>query len=115
MVTLYGIPNCDTIRKARKWLDQHNIEYIFHDFRKDGIDAGQLENWSKQVGWETLLNRRGTTWRQLPEEVKETIDEARALDLMIEHPTLIKRPVLEHGKDVRVGFKEADYKTLFQQ
>ena len=115
MTILYGIKNCDTVKKARKWLETAGIEYRFHDFRSDGLEREKVAAWNQAVGWETLLNRRGTTWRQLPEEVKETIDEARALDLMIEHPTLIKRPVLEHGKDVLVGFKEADYKTLFQQ
>ena len=115
MTTLYGIKNCDTVKKARKWLEAAGIEYRFHDFRADGLEREQLDAWNRTVGWETLLNRRGTTWRQLPEAVKAGIDEARALDLMMEQPTLIKRPVLEHGGEIRVGFKEADYKALFQR
>ncbi len=115
MTTLYGIKNCDTVKKARKWLEAAGIEYRFHDFRADGLEREQLDAWNRAVGWETLLNRRGTTWRQLPEAVKTGIDEARALDLMMEQPTLIKRPVLEHGGEFRVGFKEADYKVLFQR
>lgn len=113
MVTLYGIPNCDTIRKARKWLDQHNIEYIFHDFRKDGIEAGQIENWSKQVGWGTLLNRRGTTWRQLPDADRENMDARKAIRLMTEHPAMIKRPVLVMNRKCTVGFQESTYQALF--
>ena len=115
MTILYGIKNCDTVKKARKWLDTAGIDYRFHDFRTDGLQQEQLAAWNKAVGWETLLNRRGTTWRQLPEDVKQGIDESSALDLMMEQPTLIKRPVLEHGGEFLVGFKEADYKALFQR
>lgn len=115
MTILYGIKNCDTVKKARKWLDTAGIDYRFHDFRADGLQREQLAAWNKAVGWETLLNRRGTTWRQLPEDVKQGIDESSALDLMMEQPTLIKRPVLEHGGEFLVGFKEADYKALFQR
>lgn len=113
MTTLYGIKNCDTVKKARKWLDAASIDYRFHDFRKDGLQREQLVAWKQAVGWETLLNRRGTTWRQLPEAVKENINENNVLDLFLEHPTLIKRPVLEQGGEIRVGFNEAEYKKLF--
>ena len=113
MTTLYGIKNCDTVRKARQWLDAHNIEYIFHDVRSDGLDKKDLSSWVKSVGWETLLNRRGTTWRQLPEKDKETINEANAIQLMLAQPTLIKRPVLVHKKIIHVGFKPAEYEALF--
>ena len=113
MTTLYGIKNCDTVRKARKWLDAHNIEYTFHDVRSDGLDKKDLSSWVKSVGWETLLNRRGTTWRQLPEKDKETINEANAIQLMLAQPTLIKRPVLVHKKIIHVGFKPAEYEALF--
>lgn len=112
MLKLYGIPNCDTVRKARKWLDQHQIDYVFHDFRKDGIDPGTLKSWSTQVGWETLLNRRGTTWRQLTEMERENLDERKAIRLMTEHPAMIKRPVLIHNGKCVVGFQEAGYQAL---
>lgn len=112
-MTLYGIKNCDTVRKARKWLDAEDINYTFHDFRADGLSKKELRAWVKSVGWEKLLNCRGTTWRQLPEKDRETVDEARATDLMLANPTLIKRPVLVRGKQVHVGFSPADYKKLF--
>jgi len=109
---LHGIPNCDTIRKARKWLESHGIEYQFHDFRKDGLDKVTLSKWVKQIGWEVLLNRRGTTWRQLPDDVKESIDENSAITIMLESPAIIKRPVLVHGKQIIVGFNEEQYQQL---
>ncbi|HSP01095.1 MAG TPA: ArsC family reductase [Thioalkalivibrio sp.] len=112
MVILYGIKNCDTVKKARKWLDEHGADYRFHDFRADGLEAKQLDAWIQAVGWETLLNRRGTTWRKLPEEVREGIDEQRAAALMLEQTTLIKRPVVEHGKQVLVGFDPDAYAKL---
>lgn len=114
MLTLYGIKNCDTVKKARAWLDRNGIEYRFHDFRNDGLNAKLLQRWSDQLGWEALLNRRGTTWRQLPETTRAIIDGKRAQALMLEHPTLIKRPVLDDGKVSQVGFKEADYQRRFQ-
>ena len=114
MITLYGIKNCDTVRKARKWLASEGLDYIFHDFRAEGLNKKELNTWVKAVGWECLLNRRGTTWRQLPEKTKETVDEARAITLMLAHPTLIKRPVLTNGKIVHIGFKPAEYQSLFK-
>ena len=102
-ITLFGIPNCDSVRKARAWLKQEKIPYRFHDFRKDGLAADQLRTWAKAVGWEILLNRRGTSWRQLDEAARTNLTEARALALMLQNPTLIKRPVLVQGKNVWVG------------
>ncbi len=115
MNILYGIPNCDTIRKARKWLTAAGVEFQFHDFRKDGLDRKQLEDWVKQVGWEVLLNKRGTTWRQISTEQKASIDEASALALLLEHPAMIKRPVLESDalSQIEVGFSEPRYREIF--
>lgn len=109
---LFGIPNCDSVRKARKWLDKCGIQYQFHDFRKDGLSAKRLENWCQVLGWENLLNRRGTTWRQLPETDRDGIDAGRAQALMLAQPTLIKRPVLQTGKTLEIGFDADRYQTL---
>jgi Spx/MgsR family transcriptional regulator len=113
MVTLYGIPNCDSIKKARKWLEQQGIDYRFHDYRKDGLKREQLENWCAELGWQALLNKRGTTWRQLPEEIKVSVDEAKAIELMLAQPAMIKRPLLDLGDDRKLGFNEADYSSYF--
>jgi arsenate reductase len=113
MTILYGIPNCDTVRKARKWLAAHDIDYHFHDFRKDGLQANQLNKWVAAVGWEALLNRRGLSWRKLPEKEKANVTQNRAVKLMLAEPTLIKRPVLEHAKRLQVGFSETVYRQLF--
>ena len=113
MIELYGIPNCDTMKKARRWLDAHGIAYRFHDFKKEGLDPRQLEEWADQVGWETLLNRRGMMWRKLPAEVREHIDEASAMKIMAETPTIIKRPVLVQDGRVTVGFSPERYEELF--
>lgn len=110
---LFGIPNCDTVQKARKWLDQHRIPYQFHDFRKDGLSAKQLDHWCQLLGWETLINRRGTTWRKLPESERVAIDARSAQVLMLAQPTLIKRPVLQMGEIFEVGFDADRYQTLF--
>ena len=109
MNTLYGIKNCDTVKKARKWLEAHEIEYQFHDFRVDGLTTEMIENWFSIVSWESLVNKRSTTWRQLDDARKEAIDEQSAATLLLENPTLIKRPVLEIGSEVVVGFSEEDY------
>ncbi|WOG30437.1 ArsC family reductase [Endozoicomonas sp. 8E] len=114
MITLYGISNCDTVRKARKWLTTAGIEYRFHDYRKDGLDKTTLHNWSNELGWEALLNRRGTTWRQLPEKQKASVDEASAIELMLEQPAMIKRPLLDTGSKRVLGFSDNQYQTLFQ-
>ncbi len=112
MIKMYGIPNCDTIKKARKWLDAHGVEFEFHDYKKAGVPETDLKKWSKQVGWEVLLNRRGTTWRKLDDKTKDSINEAAAIKLMLAQPSIIKRPVLVAGKTVLVGFDEAEYKNL---
>jgi arsenate reductase len=111
-VNLYGIPNCDTMKKARTWLESHGIEYRFHDYKKTGIDRDTLAAWAQVVGWETLLNRTGTTFRKLPDSAKQDLDERRALKLMLEQPSMIKRPVLESGKKLLVGFSPEKYLAL---
>jgi Spx/MgsR family transcriptional regulator len=113
MVKLYGIPNCDTMKKARRWLDEHEIAYQFHNYKKAGIEEKLLRQWVDQVGWEILLNRRGMMWRKLDDSVKAGIDEANAIRIMLETPSIIKRPVLEVGDTLHVGFKEDDYSKLF--
>ena len=110
-ITLYGIPNCDTVKKARQWLDKNDVEYRFHNFRKDGLDAKQLKRWLDTLGWETVLNRKGTTWRQLPEDVRKNTNASNVTKLLLEHPTLIKRPVLDQGDQVRCGFNAAEYQA----
>lgn len=113
MNTLYGISNCDTIRKAKKWLSDNNVEYTFHDVRKDDLDESTLSTWVQAVGWETLLNKRGTTFRQLPTEQKEQLDETSAIQLMLAQPAMIKRPVLAQSGKITVGFSADNYTTLF--
>ena len=108
-IVLYGIKNCDTVKKARRWLDVHQIEYTFHDFRTDGLNKKMLKDFLKQVDWEILLNMRGTTWRNLSENQRNDIDKHKALDLMLEFPAIIKRPVLNHNNELSVGFNESQY------
>jgi Spx/MgsR family transcriptional regulator len=115
MTTLYGIKNCDTVRKARQWLDQQGIDYHFHDLRSDGLDETVIRHWSKAINWEALLNRRSTTWRQLAETDKKTLNENKAIQLMLAHPALIKRPVLDVDGKLYIGFKSVEYKILFGQ
>ncbi|MBI3700756.1 MAG: ArsC family reductase [Afipia sp.] len=112
-ITIYGIKNCDTMKKARAWLDKRGVDYAFHDYKTQGIDKAHLEAWAKHVGWETLLNRAGTTFRKLPDKDKENITEKKALALMLAQPSMIKRPVLEAGKKLLVGFKPEDYAKVF--
>jgi len=111
---MYGIPNCDTVKKARKWLDAQGIEYAFHDYKKEGADSARLSTWSDAAGWEALLNRRGTTFRKLPDEDKADIDRTKAIDLMVKHPSMIKRQVVEYEGGVLVGFSEDDWSAAFQ-
>ena len=113
-ITLYGIPNCDTMKKARKWLAENQVDYDFHDYKKAGIDADLLDRWIADVGWEALLNRRGMMWRKVPPEVKDAIDEDSARRLMLDTPTIIKRPVMTDGARVLdVGFDAARYADRF--
>jgi arsenate reductase len=113
--TIYGIKNCDTMKKAFAWLDAHDVLYDFHDYKTAGIDVDRLKAWSKQVGWEVLLNTRGTTWRKLSPTQQAHLDENKALKLMIEHPSLIKRPVLDNGKTLLVGFVPERYIEAFRK
>jgi arsenate reductase len=113
MTTLYGIKNCDTVRQARRWLDARDIDYRFHDLRADGLDAARLQTWLDALGWERVLNRRGTTWRQLDPEQREGLDAQAAAGLMLASPALVKRPVLEHAGEVCVGFNTDDYAQRF--
>ena len=113
-VILHGIQNCDTVKKARKWLDAQSIDYDFHDYKKEGADPARLAAWSDAVGWEVLLNKRGTTFRKLDDEAKADIDRKKAIALMAEHPSMIKRPVAEHAGGILVGFKEEDWAAALQ-
>ena len=115
MTTIYGIKNCDTMRKAFAWLDAQGVRYDFHDYKTAGIDVTRLKDWSNQVGWEVLLNTRGTTWRKLSPTQQAHLDETKALKLMSENPSLIKRPVLETGKDLLVGFVPERYTEAFKK
>lgn len=112
MITVYGIKNCDTCRKAMKWLAAEGIEARFHDFRVDGLPADALDRWVAALGIETVLNKRGTTWRKLPAAVTEAADDAQTVALMREHPTLIKRPVFDLGEQYIIGFKAAEQQSL---
>lgn len=112
-MTLFGIKNCDTVRKARKWIENHQLSVHFHDFRDQGLRQEDLEFWCNSAGWETLLNRRSTRFRALSEADKTDIDQAKALALMLAYPTLIKRPVLVVDEQVLVGFNETDYRKVF--
>ena len=112
MIEVYGLNNCDTCRKARKWLTAEGVEHEFHDIRKANLDDKVIAGWAGKAGWETLLNRRGTTWRGLPAPDKESVDEASAVKLMAAHPALIKRPVFVMSGDVLVGFTAGVQKAL---
>ena len=111
---LYGIKNCDTVKKARKWLDDNGIAYDFHDFKKDGLDETLLARWEQAIGWEALINKRGTTWRKLPEELRDTIGAQTAHEIMLDNPSIIKRPVVESGDQVSVGFNADEWATRFK-
>lgn len=115
MTTLFGIKNCDTIKKARKWLEENGIEYRFHDVRQDGIDTTTIAQWIKQAGWETVLNKRGTTWRKLDTEVQTSTNEGNVAELLAKHPAMIKRPVLDIDGCVTIGFKANLYKEIFSK
>ena len=104
MITVYGIPNCDTVRKARAWLDEQGLAYRFHDFRKAGVPNEQLDDWLDRFGWETVINRRGMSWRRLPAEEREAMDRERAREAALANPSLIKRPVVEGNGHTLIGF-----------
>ena len=112
-ITIYGIKNCDTMKKARAWLDDHGVAYEFHDYKSAGIGRSVLEGWARAVGWETLLNRAGTTFRKLPEKDREGLTEKKAIALMLDQPSMIKRPVLETKGRLLVGFKPEEYAKVF--
>lgn len=114
-IQFYGIPNCDTVKKARKWLDSEGLDYTFHDYKKEGANADDLARWADRAGWEVLLNRRGTTFRKLSDEEKADIDRDKAIALMVEHPSMIKRPVAEtdDGNRVLVGFTQSEWENAF--
>ena len=112
-VTVYGIPNCDTVKKARKWLDANGVEYLFHDYKKAGVDQAKLESWVGEKGWEILLNKRGTTFRKLDDADKADIDSNKAVTLMAQYNSMIKRPVVENGDTLLVGFKEDQWLEVF--
>jgi len=114
-VTMYGIRNCDTIKKARAWLDDNAIAYDFHDYKTDGIDAAHLARWIAAAGWETVLNRAGTTFRKLPDADKQGLDADKATALMLAQPSMIKRPVIEHPGGILIGFKPDLYGDALQK
>jgi Spx/MgsR family transcriptional regulator len=111
---VYGIRNCDTVTKARRWLDDQGIAYRFHDFRSDGLELARVERWLVELGWEQLINRRGTTWRQLDAKTRERISATTAAELLLQYPTLIKRPVLEQGERIHLGFSPDAYQHIFR-
>lgn len=113
-IAFYGIPNCDTVKKARKWLEARGLDYTFHDYKKEGADPAKLESWVAAVGWEKVLNRAGTTFRKLPDEDKADLDAAKAVQIMEANPSTIKRPVVEHAGGILVGFKEADWAAMLE-
>jgi Spx/MgsR family transcriptional regulator len=115
VITLYGIKNCDTVKKARKWLDEHTIDYAFHDLRGDGLTQEQVSEWVAELGWETLVNKRSTTWKALDESERNSMDSASAQAAIMAQPTLIKRPLLDTGHQRFTGFSASNYETIFNQ
>jgi arsenate reductase len=115
VITLYGIKNCDTVKKARKWLDTKGIEYQYHDFREDGVDPEAVTVWIEELGWQNLLNRRSTSWKALNEQARENMNEEAAHKAVMLHPTLIKRPLLDTGKQRYTGFSAASYAKIFSE
>jgi Spx/MgsR family transcriptional regulator len=114
MITMFGIKNCDTIKKARKWLEAEGIEYQFHDYKKEGLSSEMLNAWIADLGWEALVNKRGTTWRKLPEDSKESMDEAAAIQVMLENASIIKRPLMVDASNNKLlGFKAEEYQEFF--
>jgi arsenate reductase len=113
-ITIYGIRNCDTMKRARRWLEAHGVEHEFHDYKVAGIERARLERWCRELGWETLLNRAGTTFRKLPEADRQALDARKAVSLMLAQPSLIKRPVLDVDGRLRVGFKPESYADVLR-
>lgn len=114
MITLYGIKNCDTVKRARTWLDKNKFSYQFHDFRADGINAQQVKAWVAELGWESLINKRSTTWKTLGASLKASLNDETIVDVILESPTLIKRPLLDTGTSRTVGFKISEYEELLK-
>ena len=112
MTKLYGIPNCDTVKKARTWLENNNVDYQFHDFRKDGLSQATVEGWLDKLAWDKVVNKRSTTWRSLSDDTKSEMDSSTAVREILKQPTLVKRPVIESGNELIIGFNEAAYKDL---
>lgn len=113
-ITLYGIPNCDTVKKARKWLEGNGVSYAFHDYKKAGIDKDRLTNWIIEAGLDKVLNRAGTTFKKLPEEIRAMVDDNLAVSLMVENPSMIKRPIVEYKGGLLVGFKASEWETALR-
>jgi Spx/MgsR family transcriptional regulator len=113
MITLYGIKNCDTVKKARKWLDARGIDYQYHDFRDDGVDQDAVAAWIDELGWQNLLNRQSASWKVLDEQARQNMDDKSARKAVLSHPTLIKRPLLDTGKQRYTGFSAANYAKIF--
>lgn len=113
MITLYGIKNCDTVKKARKWLDAHGIDYRFHDFREDGLNPESVAEWIEELGWQNLLNRRSPSWKSLDEQARQTMNDEAACRAVVTQPTLIKRPLLDTGHQRYTGFSAASYAKIF--
>lgn len=113
MITLYGIPNCDTVKKARVWLEQNNVVFTFHDFRKDGLEPATVEDWCDRMDWETLVNKRSTTWKKIDADIRDGLNRDSVVALLVEYPTLIKRPVLDTPNTLEVGFKADLYQSIF--
>jgi arsenate reductase len=113
-ITLFGIPNCDSCKKARRWLESNDIDYEFHDVRADGLTEKDIQRWLKSVKWEKLLNTRSTTWRNLPEAERDTVDKKNVVQLLVKHPTLVKRPVQESGGRVTLGFSADQFSELIE-
>jgi len=114
MITLYAIPNCDTVKKARAWLDNNNIDYAFHNYKKQGIDKVTLQQWVNELGWEVVINRKGMTWRKLDESIRSSMDSEKAIDVMLENQSIIKRPLITRNDQKILGFNEQDYEAFFK-
>jgi Spx/MgsR family transcriptional regulator len=113
MITVYGIANCDTMKKARRWLDEHGVAYAFHDYKKHGLDEGLLRAWVAELGWDALVNRKGSTWRKLPPETRESMDQEAAIRVMLASPSIIRRPLIDTGSARHIGFSPEQYQGLF--